>query len=93
MSALCKVTGVGWGPISLPVFVLQLLLPWATTKHALGTQQDSGHISKSLRIHLPQLYKVTWTGFSPYSLLPPVHFEFGLFSGMRSDEIQWMSAD
>lgn len=77
-------------PIPLPVFVLQLLLPWAITKHALGTQQDSGHISKSLRIHLPQLYKATWTGFS---LLPPVHFEFGLFSGMRSDGIQWMSAD
>ena len=43
-------------------------------RYALWTQQDSGHISKSPRIHLPQLYKVTWTGLSLHSLLPPVYF-------------------
>lgn len=74
MSTLSKTTGVGWGPKPLPVFVLQVLLPWAT-KHALWAQQDSGYISKSPRIYLPQLYKeVTWTGLSPDSRLLPVHF-------------------
>ena len=72
-STLSKTTGVGWGPKPLSVFVLQVLLPWAT-KHALWIQQDSGYISKSPRIYLPQLYKVTWTGLSPHSLLLPVHF-------------------
>lgn len=89
MSTLSKTTGGGLGTQAPPVFVLQVLLPWAT-KHALWAQQDSGYISKS-PVYLPQLYK-GWPGL--VFLLTPGYFLFIFNLGfIQWNEKWWDSTD